>query len=367
MAVNFQTYRDVYSECDSKGRFVVFDKREKLEDFDGTLLELCKGSYRMINTETPSAKALSSDCLIQKFSPNHGKLRSFKLLKNIRHPSVVSVQNFYDEMGEPRFVLSWVDGSIMAWTKKSGAGKILKTSMNGTCPSSTFRRMLVDICSGLEHLFKHGVYPIKIGVNDIFMQTIGTRSYARLLISDAKQLAPAAKAKHEEKLWSEVKVAALKIFNEAEKTQNTQMTDPIASRFFKYIGNGKGSGKLDGYPFAWTAEQKAKYLLWIVSMGKAVVSKSLQGSGITWPGTSKSGNLPAPLQQMIDHDKARANPSKYKISDPFDYLRICKDIIKHWLVLPKPVQQGCTSWDMLVERMEKWNPMIWCKLYERFE
>ena len=41
---------------------------------------------------------------------------------------------------------------------------------------------------------------------------------------------------------------------------------------------------------------------------------------------------------MVAHHKTRTSPSKYSDKDPCNFLRTCKDIIKHWLVLPSSVK-----------------------------
>ncbi|KAL6642781.1 hypothetical protein ACP70R_020962 [Stipagrostis hirtigluma subsp. patula] len=332
MAVSFPTYKTVYRKCDSRGKFLVIDRNEIHEDYNGVSSGLYKGKYSMIVKESSAKKDLSQDCLIKKCRPDRSKLKCYSLLKNIRHPSIVSIKNFYDDNG-PRFILSWVDGSISAWSKGTGAGKLVKSSRQGSLPSPMFRQIIIDLCSGLEHLFSEGIYPNKISIKDIFMQTIGRKDFAKLLICEAQKLAGNGGAIRENKLWSELKNAMRKLFIKCNIHPGIH---PIADRFFNYIG--KCSARvLERYPVAWNDKQKAKYLLWVMSLDKAVVWPKVQNVGLSWPVTSCS-NLPPLLREMIRHDNARKNRSCYNTGDPYDYLLVCKNLIKHWLVLPESVK-----------------------------
>lgn len=139
MAVNIE---NAYSNCQSQGMFFVSNTGEKLIDFDERTLGL-KGQYHMVEAESKLGKSMKADCLIKKFPPDYSKLGAYSQLKNIKHPNVVSVENFYDKDGSPQFVLSWVDGTIRAWTKRDGAGKILKSTMRGSIPSTTYQKILM--------------------------------------------------------------------------------------------------------------------------------------------------------------------------------------------------------------------------------
>ncbi|CAL5058018.1 unnamed protein product [Urochloa decumbens] len=357
MDIEFESYRAVYGKCDRQGKFFVTDSKEKLEDYDGTSMDLFKGTYTMVDD-------VRTNCLIKKFPTDPSKLRLYSRLRKIRHHNVLSVQSFYDVSRQPRFVFSWADGSTIAWLKAGGggAGKMVKSSMRGRRPSPKFREIIIDICSGLEHLFQEKIYPIKIGAENILTCKIGNNHLTKLLVDEAEEPERVNEDIHKMKLWADVKSLMKTTFTDCANT--TTDIDPIASKFFDAIGN-LSSEKLAKYPDNWTIRQKAKYLLKIMSMDKDKVGAAVQDVGIHWPKTSK-GLLNSPLREMIAYDKMREFPSKYITSYPYDFLRICKDVIKHWLVLPDSVKDACTDWERLVEKMDTWNPEIWCILYDIF-
>lgn len=43
---------------------------------------------------------------------------------------------------------------------------------------------LRDLCSGLECLFEHGIYPIQITAKDIYVKKVGKNALAQLLIEE---------------------------------------------------------------------------------------------------------------------------------------------------------------------------------------
>jgi hypothetical protein len=100
-------------------------------------LRLWEGSYAMSDLETK--------CLITKWSKdNRIDFSSYSIMKNIRQKSIVTVENYYQESGQARLVLSWVDGSLTAWLK-GGCSKCFESAVmvRGSCPSRTFRRMIM--------------------------------------------------------------------------------------------------------------------------------------------------------------------------------------------------------------------------------
>lgn len=152
----------------------------------------------------------------------------------------------------------------------------------------------------------------------------------------------------ESKLWRQLKNTAKQIFNSSKPGR----VDPVALRFFNSFGKLTVM-KLKLYPLQWDEEKKAKYLLRIMSLDSVVVRSALaavfatdsaDNKAVFWPGTTKSGKLPYPLHEMILYDGKRHHPSNYNQSDAYDYLRICKNLIKHWSSLPdyvkviKPIQ-----------------------------
>lgn len=304
---------------------------------------------------------VTSDCLIKVFPTDKTKLRLYSLLKNIRRPCILSVQNFYEVSGQPRFVFSWADGSMSAWLKSGQAAKMVKSSMRGRRPSPKFRQIIIDICSGLEHLFQGNVYPIKIGVEDIMTCKVGYKYFPKLLICEDKKPGTFDVDTHKNKIWEDLRNTVKTTFKECA---NNETIDPVSLKFFNSIGKLK-SEQLQKYPDDWSM-QKATYLLKIMSTDKNVAGPKVQSAGISWPVTH-SGTLLSPFRQMVAYDNTRSFPSRYITTDPYDFLRICKDLIKHWLILPESVKQVCPNWEVVVERMDTWNPLIWCILYEIFK
>lgn len=114
------------------------DSRKKSVDFDGNFLKFHEGFYKMGKSK--------SKCLINKWSTeNRIDFLGFSLMKNIRHHSIVTLENYFDESGQPRIVISWVDGSLTAWLRQGGYRKCFETAteMQGNCPSRVFRRMIM--------------------------------------------------------------------------------------------------------------------------------------------------------------------------------------------------------------------------------
>lgn len=120
------------------GHCTLTDYRRRPVDFNGQFLKFHEGVYEM--------KKWKSRCLVNKWShENPVDFYSFSILKNIRHQSIITLENFYEESGQPRIVLSWVDGSLTSWLKQGGYKKSFEASLElqGNCPSRSFRRMIM--------------------------------------------------------------------------------------------------------------------------------------------------------------------------------------------------------------------------------
>lgn len=358
MAEEIATSKKLFLNAKKNGCHNVIDFKEKLQDFDCTLTGLHRGKYRMDTME--------SDCAIKKFDVDRTKASTFSLIKNVRHTNIVTVRNFYDEVGQPRFVLSWVDGSLTAWVKSEGAKMLFKKSWTGRSPTPTFRQIVIDLCAGLEHLFEEGIYPIRIGVEDMFVRKAGRKPSVQLLITKAKSFVESDKVGSkniQNGLWKQMRDAIKDIFKDHLDSQNSN--DSVLSRFFEHIAEG-GAKKLQNYPLDWSEEDKAKYLLKIIAIDKSEVQQKLSKVNIVWPPETVSGKLPSPLREMKVHEMTRAHPASYDVKIPYDYLKICKNMIKHWWVLPEDVKAECSTWKRLVEKMDTWDPLLWCKLYDLF-
>lgn len=107
-------------------------------------------------------------------------------------------------------------------------------------------------------------------------------------------------------------------------------------RFLDYIAEGNVK-TLQRYPLDWDETEKGKYLLKVLCMNPHKVEQEVNNL-IQWPPVTYLGNLPSPLQEMISYDQTRSHPSGYDDKKPYHYLKLCKNIIKHWWLLPESVK-----------------------------
>ncbi|KAK3161797.1 hypothetical protein QOZ80_1BG0081540 [Eleusine coracana subsp. coracana] len=88
---------------------------------------------------------------------------------------------------------------------------------------------------------------------------------------------------------------------------------------------------------------------------------------LEWP-TVKSGDVHPVLCAVIDYEKnKRTNRRVYNISEPYDFLAICRNILKHWFILSDKVpylKRSCSDRDDFIRMMESWDKKIWFNLYE---
>uniref|UniRef100_A0A0E0FZD5 Protein kinase domain-containing protein n=1 Tax=Oryza nivara TaxID=4536 RepID=A0A0E0FZD5_ORYNI len=344
MNSDIQTRKEFFRKATSYGECIVLDHKRKLKDFDGSLLDLSEAEYAI--------GPLHSKCLVKYFDKvDRKKANAYSLLKNIRHHNIVFLKNFFDGSGQPRFVFNWVDGSMSAWVKTEGAKVLLKRTGTGTCRNSTIRQLV----SGLECLFEHGVYPIQITAKDIYVKKFGKNALAQLLIKEAEALpkSDARKRQIQANLWHEMRDAVKKIF--ADHVDSPK--DMPLVRFLDYIAEGNVK-TLQRYPLDWDETEKGKYLLKVLCMNPHKVEQEVNNL-IQWPPVTYLGNLPSPLQEMISYDQTRSHPSGYDDKKPYHYLKLCKNIIKHWWLLPESVKVECKTWQRLIQKMERWDPKIW--------
>lgn len=133
MDPDFETYMLGCRSCTPPWECFVKESAVRHLNFDGTPMEFFQGKYIM--------GPMISDCLVDRNAD--AELESYSLMKNFRHANVVTIENFYDHWGCPRFVLSWVDGSLSAWRKGDGAGRMFKSTMKGSVPTGALRRMIM--------------------------------------------------------------------------------------------------------------------------------------------------------------------------------------------------------------------------------
>ncbi|SPT19819.1 unnamed protein product [Triticum aestivum] len=247
MAQNFEAYVLGCKSCTPPWECFVKESAVRHIDFDGTSREFYPGKYIM--------GPMISDCLMDR----HAELESYSLMKNFRHPNVVTVENFYDHWGCPRFVLSWVDGSLSAWMKGDGAGRMFKSTMKGSVPTGALRRMIIDLCSGLERLIEEQLYPLKIELNDICVRRQGQRGIPLLYINRVEKLSAFDGRRRQGKLWGDIRRALKEVYKQAPAG-----IDPIAQRFINYVGV-KDVSALQGFLDLWDYRRKARFLLSIIS------------------------------------------------------------------------------------------------------
>ncbi|XP_051212786.1 uncharacterized protein [Lolium perenne] len=349
MAQKLKKYRLGYQKCTPPWECFVRDSSIMHNDFDGTLMKLFEGTYQM--------GPVTSKCLIQKFKDGD-QLNQYRLLKDLRHPSIVSVENCYEEKGCPRFVLSWVDGSLTAWLKKDGSGKMFKSTMKGSAPTGAMRQMIFDLCRGLQHLLDEKLYPINIGRQDICVCRLGHKAVAKLLVNKVEKLRDLGRIEaRTEQLWDEMRMTLYDICKQAAVS-----LDPLAEMFLMSIGV-QNVTRLQSYPDQWDFEKKARFLLSLMSEDITVILPLVQAAPIEWPKTPK-GRVRSPFYEMLEHEAKTPGGRTYDLNEPFDYLRLCKNMIKHWTVLPQSVKAECSTVEELINKMERCNRLIWCILYD---
>lgn len=149
---------------------------------------------------------------------------------------------------------------------------------------------------------------------------------------DAVEELPEPDATRQGELWNDIKTALKELYKMAPPDD----IHPIALRFINYIGVTDVS-RLQSYPDVfWDHKRKARYLLSIMSDDISVVSPKVQGVDISWP-TISNGRLRSPFQEVLDHE-LKTRGATYKQNSHYDYLRLCKNAIKHWNTMPDSVK-----------------------------
>lgn len=108
-----------------------------------------------------------------------------------------------------------------------------------------------------------------------------------------------------------------------------------SKRFISYIGHGNVD-MLEGFPDSWSCNKKATYLFSIISADSSEVHLALQKLKFGWP-KGTTGEIHQVLRKVIDHEKGKKNPKTYDEEDGYDYLRLCRNIVKHWKSISKSV------------------------------
>uniref|UniRef100_A0A0D9VAT0 Protein kinase domain-containing protein n=1 Tax=Leersia perrieri TaxID=77586 RepID=A0A0D9VAT0_9ORYZ len=325
--------RPTFGEC-----FIIDENKIHL-DVNGNATEL----YEVTSTIGSS----SVKCMVIKHTPSKPLwFESYDMLKMFRHPNIISIENYYEDYsGEPRFVLSWVDGGLLTWVKSmKGRQSAFQSSGRSIRPSSSFRQMIIviaylaintmnfhynsGICKGLECLLQHGMYPTKIDIKDVYVRVKGGVISAKILISEVYWITSINDRYNQElDLWEDMRSLVQVCKNSAADGKTIH---PDSERFFQYVGIGNVE-MLQDYPDNWTDERKVCYLMGLVTYPSFVRPK-LTGACFTWPTTCEF------LEKLIDHQETRLNTT-FNRKEFYDYILVCRDLVKHWRNLPG-IQQG---------------------------
>lgn len=294
---------------------------------------------------------------------------SYCILKKFRHMNVVSVENFYvNELGEGRIIVSWVDQALRSWLLKMREGrhkfKPFESTHMHNKPSAVFRKMIIDMCAAVESMFSNGVYPISISLDDIYLvENKPAPPTLKILVSEVVDRFKNEDAKfdHEQWIWKDLRG----VVDECCRIAAKRKMHPDTTRFFKYIGTGT-SKKLEGYPDTWDDEEKTCFLFLIMAGKKSDVQRRVKKiNNFVWP-EDNLGNLPLVIREFKFNQEMKTN-SRYNVKDPYDYLRLCRNVIKHWASLPRHLKINCESVSAFLRKMEMWSPRIWCDLYVAFQ
>lgn len=118
---------------------------------------------------------------------------------------------------------------------------------------------------------------------------------------------------------NDVKTVFKKICNES----SVVLSGPVKG-FLTYIGEGTAD-MLEDFPDIWSSNKKACYLLYLMASNDSVVRPALQFANIGWP-----KNINPILKNVLEHNKKKPNPITYDMKDRYDFLKLCRHIVKHW-------------------------------------
>ncbi|TVU17403.1 hypothetical protein EJB05_33438 [Eragrostis curvula] len=218
---------------------------------------------------------------------------------------------------------------------------------------------LSDTCQALEHMFEMNLYPKEITLDDIFVCNGNERgSFAiQILVLEADRLVRKwDREQRKKKLWIDVKTVFQEICNEAQVCLSS-----LASGFIDCIENGDVN-MLEGYPDTWSWNKKACYLLYIIASDSSTVHQALQKAKFQWP-----TQINLILKKVLEYNKKKPKPIKYNMNDGYDYIKLCRHIVKHWASYCNSVpylQRSCANVQDFLRKMEEWTPGIWCTLYK---
>uniref|UniRef100_A0A0D9VAR8 Protein kinase domain-containing protein n=1 Tax=Leersia perrieri TaxID=77586 RepID=A0A0D9VAR8_9ORYZ len=309
---------------------------------------LSKGVYVMGPWEIP--------CLIKRGDKEHPiNFQDYLLMKDFRHNNAVFIENFFMDDDAGCLILSNVSGSLEACLRKNASIAFVK-ECNEYKFSSVLRGLIIEICQVVESLMKLDLYPRNISMDNMCLIYNGNMPVMKVLIYDVentKGFSDAVKSAKSKIVYDKVKLMVNKICEDLGR-QPLHITTKC---FIDYIG-GDTTSKLNRYPDVWTDEDKEWYLYCIDSADRRRVGPPIRSlwedSG--WPKTPDGA-----VQPLLERLRAeeRTYFRVYDTSDPIDYLRLARNVIKHW-VKYKGLPADRAGFLRL---LEEWTPGIWCKIY----
>uniref|UniRef100_A0A0A9EX26 Uncharacterized protein n=1 Tax=Arundo donax TaxID=35708 RepID=A0A0A9EX26_ARUDO len=334
-----------------RGVIVITDTRERLHDFHGRKTNLYVGHYK--------AQFLKIDCCIKKaIKEDPISLSSYTLMKRFRHPNAVTIESIYWEGNQARLLLSTVDGSFEGWVLKHGCNILFNAAWDGTTLSEVYRSMIIDLCKVLEKLIKDGICPIRICAKNLYIKLIHGVPKLKVLMDDVEcvEKDESLKAKQVKNFWHGV---TQMITSSLERSHFPPFNINTAG-FCNFIGKDSAN-KLEAYPDRWSYQEKGAYLLTIVSADREKIRPLIKSSGVVWA-TKGTGELRTKLNQIIvDH---KTDNIFYNLSVPYDYIRLCRNSFKRFNILSPELQGAFGTNEGILQKMEKWDPEIWLKLFE---
>uniref|UniRef100_A0A0E0CDB7 Uncharacterized protein n=1 Tax=Oryza meridionalis TaxID=40149 RepID=A0A0E0CDB7_9ORYZ len=280
---------------------------QKDKDSEAGKMLLHEGAYQI--------GPISSNCIIKK---NVVDFECYSVLKSLRHPAIVAVNNFYlEDCWNGRLVLGEVKFSFRRWLSTEGQSKIFKD-----------QKTLLTI-----------------------------------------EVLTAGAMEKKEDLWRNVRKIFQDVCNAPSKPFINISAD--TARFLRFIGVSS-TEKLAGYPDTWTCSKKSCYLLTIIACKSDEMRANLPYMDLDWPRVNSRTNATVPvLRDLIHYYQTRPkNPIIFKRHLAFDYFKLCRHVLKHWEKLCRDcqtLQDYCKTSHEFLDMMEKWDPEVWCKLYEVFD
>lgn len=125
------------------------------------------------------------------------------------------------------------------------------------------------------------------------------------------------------KLLADVKSIFQDICKHSKKKFST-----AATMFIDYIGE-RSSESLENFPDVWTFPKKKAFLFYLVAGESGQVRLKLGNINFTWPRMKDQCLFPL-IQELLRYERQKSKPTHYNVSDGYDFLRLCRNVIKHW-------------------------------------